>query len=373
VIGENALWQGLLDGLGWVLARLYDVIPNYGIAIIVLTVLIRLVLLPLGIKQIKSMQAMQAIQPKVKELQKKYKGNKAKAQEETMKLYREAGVNPLGGCLPLLLQFPILIAMYSVLRPAPYEPVMESGQIDAYELSGKIHLPADSGLFEAIVTHQEGEFLLMNLQCSVVQAGTQASLVDAAGVPVKPDRPLLLNGEPVNGFESHPVLDCGEQRFPAAVPYALLLAVMVGTTFYSQRQMQRASPAGAQNQQQQILLKVMPVMFGVFGLTFAAGLVLYWTMSNAIQIGQQAALLHLGHIGPEAMERRMAESRERAKSAPVKQGLMQRMQDRAEAAQKAREHTAGGSRSGSAGTSGPKTNGRAKPTGSKKKKKRGPS
>src|SRR6185295_20329833 len=111
----SPLFQTLLNGIGWVLAGLYDVIPNFGIAIIILTILIRVVLLPLGIKQIKSMQAMQAIQPKVKELQRKYKGNKTKVQEETMKLYKEAGVNPLGGCLPLLLQFPILIAMYAVI------------------------------------------------------------------------------------------------------------------------------------------------------------------------------------------------------------------------------------------------------------------
>ena len=73
-------------------------------------------LFPLGVKQIKSMQHMQAIQPKIKDIQQKYKGNKQKAQEETMKLYKEAGVNPLGGCLPVLAQFPILIAMYAVIR-----------------------------------------------------------------------------------------------------------------------------------------------------------------------------------------------------------------------------------------------------------------
>jgi YidC/Oxa1 family membrane protein insertase len=309
------------------------------VSIIVLTLLIRLLLLPLGIKQIKSMQAMQAIQPKVKELQRKYKGNKAKAQEETMKLYREAGVNPLGGCLPLLLQFPILIAMYSVLAPAPYQPVTVQGQA-GYELSGKVHLPPDSAIFEAIVTHQEGQFLLMNLQCSLLQAGTQATLREEGGDPVQPGVQLYMDGRPVDGFVSRPALDCGETRFPAAVPYAILLAVMIGTTFYSQRQMQKASPATAQSQQQQVLLRVMPVMFGVFGLNFAAGLVLYWTMSNAIQIGQQAALLKAGHIGPDAMERRMAEARERAKSGGTRQGFMQRMQERAEAAQKERERIA---------------------------------
>ena len=114
VVGE--LFQWLLDSIGWVLAKIYDFVPNYGVSIIILTLIIRFVLFPLGVKQIKSMQHMQAIQPKIKDIQKKYKGNKQKAQEETMKLYKEAGVNPLGGCLPVLAQFPILIAMYAVIR-----------------------------------------------------------------------------------------------------------------------------------------------------------------------------------------------------------------------------------------------------------------
>ena len=94
------VFQALLNAIGWVLARIYDLVGNYGLSIIVLTIVIKVVLLPLGVKQIKSMQAMQSIQPKVKELQKKFKGNKAKIQEETMKLYKEAGVNPLGRLPP---------------------------------------------------------------------------------------------------------------------------------------------------------------------------------------------------------------------------------------------------------------------------------
>ena len=121
MLAEIAPFQALLDAIGWLLASLYDLTGNFGFAIIILTIVFRVVLLPLGIKQIKSMQAMQALQPKIKEIQKKYKGNKQKIQEQTMKLYQEYGVNPLGGCLPLLLQFPILIAMYAVIRaPIPY-------------------------------------------------------------------------------------------------------------------------------------------------------------------------------------------------------------------------------------------------------------
>ena len=120
MLAEIAPFQWLLDAIGWVLAWLYDLVGNFGIAIIILTIVFRIVLLPLGIKQIKSMQAMQALQPKIKEIQKRFKGNKQKIQEQTMKLYQEYGVNPLGGCLPLLLQFPILIAMYPrSARPSP--------------------------------------------------------------------------------------------------------------------------------------------------------------------------------------------------------------------------------------------------------------
>jgi len=116
------VWQSLLDGIGWVVAKIYDLVPNYGVTIILLTVLIRVVLLPLGIKQIRSMQHMQIIQPKIKQLQTKYKGNRTKQQEEIMKLYKEYGVNPFSGCWPVLLQFPILISMYSVLRQ-PQHPI----------------------------------------------------------------------------------------------------------------------------------------------------------------------------------------------------------------------------------------------------------
>jgi len=338
-----APWQALLDGLGWILAAIYDVVGNFGVSIIVLTVLIRLVLLPLGIKQIKSMQHMQAIQPQIKALQKKYKGNKPKIQEETMKLYRDAGVNPLGGCLPLLLQFPILIAMYSVLRsPAPnaeYVSPTDTPDVPAFV---NIHYPIDSELYFDVTTHEEGglSFLFMNLQCSLVQAGDQVEVPDS-------------NGEP-----SGQTLDCGSSKVADTIPYAVLLLLMVGSTFYQQRQMQKASPPGAQSAQQQAILKYLPLMFAFFGLTFPAGLVLYWTTSNIFQIGQQAFLLRAGHIGPEAIERRMAEQRAKTESGePAKKGFMARMMEKADQAQgqqdPGKKPQAGGSRPAKGSSSGP--------------------
>ncbi len=327
----SPLFQSLLDGIGWTLAKIYDLVPNYGVAIILLTVLIRVVLLPLGVKQIKSMQAMQAIQPKVKEIQKKYKGNKQKAQEETMKLYKESGVNPLGGCLPLLLQFPILISMYAVIRPPQVIPVAAEGTTTSYEIHNN-HLPVDSALFRNVVSHEGTDFLLINLQCSAAQAGSAVPLKDSAGEAIQAGKDLKIGGEIVSTSQSS--LDCGS-GIPVKIPYFVMLAFMIGTTFYQQRQMNKASPKGAQSSQQQAILKIMPVMFGIFGFTFPAGLVVYWTTSNLWQIGQQAALLRAGHIGPDALERRRQEI---ANKPPKKTGgLFSGVMTRAEDERKRRE------------------------------------
>jgi len=111
----------LIDFISKSIQFLYNVtktigIPNYGLAIIIFTVAVKVVLYPLTFKQLKSMRKMQEIQPKVKELQKKYKGNQQKMQQGMMELYQKEGVNPLGGCLPLVIQMPILYSLFRSLR-----------------------------------------------------------------------------------------------------------------------------------------------------------------------------------------------------------------------------------------------------------------
>ena len=108
--------MGFFEILAAPLAAFYSVASSYGLAIVLLTLLVRVILLPLSIKQTKSMREMQAIQPEMKRLQQKYKNDTQKRNEETMKLYKEHGVNPLGGCLPLLFQFPVFIGLYYVVR-----------------------------------------------------------------------------------------------------------------------------------------------------------------------------------------------------------------------------------------------------------------
>jgi YidC/Oxa1 family membrane protein insertase len=340
------IWDTLLNGLGAVLSFFYGVVPSYGGAIILLTIAVRVVMLPLTIKQTRSMQAMQRIQPKVKELQRKYKGNRQKLNEELMKLYKEHQVNPLGGCLPLVLQLPVFFALYSVLRatlpavavpaepvpasevtaegtvcnPAGQGPTVEgavanqivceaadgttrtftvegwrdedtSEEISASELPflftcvprtqeepnedqvkdflcqspiGTGHIPADDPLFEDIV-EDRARFLGMELACSPTQAASEEGIRICA-------RP----GTQAGGFP--------------LVGYFGLVALMVLTTYYSQRQMQRAS-VGPQAQQMQLLGRIMPVFLGFISISIPTGVLVYWVTTNAWQIGQQTLML----------------------------------------------------------------------------------
>ena len=111
----------IYKAFGFMLNLIYGLVENYGVAIILLTLLIKIILLPLTLKQQKSMTKTQKLQPKLQEVMEKFKYDKERQSQETMKLYKEYGVNPMGGCLPLLIQFPILIAFYQVIqKPVQY-------------------------------------------------------------------------------------------------------------------------------------------------------------------------------------------------------------------------------------------------------------
>jgi YidC/Oxa1 family membrane protein insertase len=109
------IWNGFKDIILQVLVFFYRGVGDYGVAIVLLTVAMRIILTPIMWKQTKSMLELQKVQPKIKALQEKHKNDKEKQQEELMKFYKENKVNPFGGCLPLLAQMPIFIALYGVL------------------------------------------------------------------------------------------------------------------------------------------------------------------------------------------------------------------------------------------------------------------
>lgn len=231
---------GFFEIFAGILAFFYALIPSYGLAIILLTLTTRIVLLPLSIKQTRSMREMQVIQPQVKALQKKHRGDRQKLNEEMMKLYKEHGVNPLGGCLPLLMQFPVLIALYQViLRPVRY--------------LGDTALKTDlENSFETV-----NGFLGIRLDCS------PSTSYDAAA-------------------------NCGSGI--DIWPYALLLGLMGLTTWYQQKQMQ-SNRGSDQAAQQQMIGRIMPVILVVIGFGFPAGVLIYWFASNVWTIVQQRIIL----------------------------------------------------------------------------------
>ncbi len=233
----------LYKAFGWLLALFYSAVPNLGVAIILLTILVMLILFPLTAKQAKSMLAMQRVQPEIKRLQAKYKNDRQKLNEEMMKFYKENQINPLSGCLPLVVQLPVFFALYRALR-SPFK-----------------YVPIDSKLFNAFCHPAKTV-----AQCAGHVHHLKFLSMDLS---VKPTQ--------VHGFGS-------------ALPYYVLVALVIGTGFLQARQTTRNQPAGG-NPQMAMVGKIMPVFFGVICLEFPAGLALYFFISNLWRVGQQEVIL----------------------------------------------------------------------------------
>lgn len=266
-------WTLLLELLGGILAFFYDLIPEYGIAIILLTLLVGLVLFPLTYKQTKSMKAMQEVQPEVKKLQKELKGDREELNKQLMALYQERGVNPAAGCLPLLVQMPIWFALYRVLW---------QGQ----------GIPTDSTLYSvidnannALYTTDAAGNLTSTLQPGVDVASSQFSHVIFLGMN------LLVRPSAAVDFGN----------ILGSLPYILLIAVIVVAGFYQQVQTTRrrsddnGQEQSSQMQTMQRAMRIMPVVFGFISWNFVAGLGLYFATSNVFRIGQQAIILRTAH------------------------------------------------------------------------------
>jgi YidC/Oxa1 family membrane protein insertase len=244
----------LYNVIGWLLAFFYGLVPNLGVAIILLTCTVMLLLFPLTAKQARSMLAMQEIQPELKKLQAKYKGDRQKLVEEQQKLFQEHKVNPLGGCLPLVAQFPVFISLFQVLR-------------NTFK-----NVPTDSQLFKDL-------------------CGGNATVDACSAAPGFPQHLEFL------GMDlSVTALDASGSFF-SVLPYFVLVGLVILAGYFQSRQTQRTTPAGA-NPQMQMIGKVLPIGFGVFSLWFPAGLVLYFLVSNLWRLGQQEVIfrrIHLPH------------------------------------------------------------------------------
>jgi len=257
----------MLDTLARIIAVpmtfFYEFIPNYGLAIIFLTLVVNVLMFPLTLKQTRSTRAMTEIQPEVKKLQKIYKDDQETLQKEMMALYKEKGVNPAGCLFPMLIQMPIWFGLFRLLR----NPLNTS--TDGVETVPFV--PADSSLYQALSTSHQ-RFLGMDLSKSpseIVGADTGFDLV-------------------------------------AALPYLLAVLIVLATAYFQQWQTTRGQKQDTdQGRQMQMVTKIMPLMFGFFAYSFPAGLNLYFITANVFRIGQQALIFKID--GRPTMVRREPE------------------------------------------------------------------
>jgi YidC/Oxa1 family membrane protein insertase len=132
--------QPLIDALDWLLTSLHDAGFGWGMSIILMTVIVRLAILPLTIKQIRSMNALRALQPQIKEIQEKYKGDRQAMNQAMMRFYQENKVNPFSSCLPLLLQLPVFLALFQLLRSSDFKnDATGQGFLFISDLAAKAH------------------------------------------------------------------------------------------------------------------------------------------------------------------------------------------------------------------------------------------
>ncbi len=230
--------------LAGVLAFFYSLIPNYAIAIALLTLTVMLLLSPLTLKSTRSMLAMQKLQPEMKALQQKHKGgDRQKLNEEMIALYKEHKVNPVAGCLPMLLQMPVFLVMYQVING----------------LTRK----ADGGGFDPKYL-DKGTELYQALRNS---GGKMKSF----------------------GVDLSRSASEGHSSFGRALPFFILVALVVATQYFQTRQTMSRNTKAA-SQQQQILLKVMPAFFGLISLSIPAGVNVYFLVSALFRIAQTGAM-----------------------------------------------------------------------------------
>src|SRR3954452_4716439 len=245
------MFHAIAKPLSSLLAFFYALITNYGLAIILLTIVVMLVLTPFTVKSTRSMLAMQRLQPELKRLQAQHKNDRQALNEAMMSFYKEHNVNPLSGCLPMLLQMPVFFGLYEAIRGLTHNPPSDlSHSSDLF----KALCPSFNELTKCGVNfHVEMKVLGIDLAQTVSQAS--------------------------------------KSGFATALPFYVLLALTTATQYYQQRQISNRNPqAAAANPQMAMMQKVFPLVFLVIYIRIPAAVVLYFLVSNLLRIGQQGAM-----------------------------------------------------------------------------------
>ena len=239
----------VFSGLAGLLSFFYSLIPNYAIAIGLLTVAVMLLLFPLNAKGMRSMAAMSKLSPELKRIQAKHKNDRVKQNEEVMALFKEHRVTPFGGCLPFLFQAPVLFVMYNVIR-------------------GLTHRRADGTFDPKYLDHNSTLYRALRGESEMVSFGVDLS--KSASEVLK-------------------------DSFVTAIPFLVLIVGVVATGYYQQRMISRRNPNQMNDdnpmaKQMQTMTRVLPLMYLVFGFTLPAGLNVYFLVSSVFRIGQQALI-----------------------------------------------------------------------------------
>ncbi len=251
----------MFDAIATVLAWCYDLVHSYAGAIVLLTLGVMVLLTPLTLKGTRSMIKMQEMQPELKKLQEKHKDDREKLNEEMMAFYKDNGINPVAGCLPTLIQIPVFIVLYQVIRGLTSR-VGGLGSETGGAMVGR-EFPAKPTFDPKYINHDTP--LYQDL------SGTNEMLSWGLDLSITPSQAI-------------------SEGLVSALPYLALIVVVGVSSWYQQKQIQgRRRPGQADvNPQQQAIMKVLPFMLPVISFSMPTALVIYFVFSNLYRVAQQS-------------------------------------------------------------------------------------
>ncbi len=297
----------IVQPMGYIIETIYRLIPNYGVTLIVFTLVIKLILLPLSLKSQRSMTKQQKLAPQMAELQKKYANDKDKLNKEMMELYKANGVSPASGCLPMLLQLPIIFGLFQVIqKPISYMLHINFNLADNINKTLQLQeIVKNTPSLLGMVPTGFGSASMKTLADQYQIAMSNVSGYIDGFMDWKIDFNFLgldLSKYPNETWGPISQLLSGQITHNLWVTLPLLLIpIMAGASSWLLTKMtpqpaaSQAAQANANGQGQanaaanmnKSMLMLMPVMSAVFTFTLPAGVGLYWTISNVVQMIQQ--------------------------------------------------------------------------------------
>ncbi|MEX0847181.1 MAG: YidC/Oxa1 family membrane protein insertase [Ilumatobacteraceae bacterium] len=279
----------LFEGPAWLLAKFYDFVPNYIVAISLIALVVMIITAPLQLKATKGMLEMQRLQPELRKLQQEHRGDRQKLNEEMMKLYQQHKVNPLASCFPLLLQFPVFIIMFQVLHGLTYEVNCAAANLTQGAqaacavngtTTGKVFDPKFIPTSSQMWTDLHGQSKMMSWGLDLAS------------------RPIDMIG---NGF--------GEGFI-----YALLVIVL-GVLYFVQQKMvaARATMSPTMSATQQKIMQYLPVVFAVFLVFYLTGLVIYYMAQAIFRIALQWYITKRFYSGEHSLGQQATRAGEQAR------------------------------------------------------------